>query len=339
MAITSPLSEEDLAAAAGERLFRFLGEGVVGMVVGMVAGDREVIVGRGPVSPDGVFDLGSITKLFTALVLADMASCGEVGLDDPVERFLPAGVRAPRRQGRDITLVDLATHTSGLPRLPRNILIRATLHGSDPYRGYTVDDLHRGLAATRLRRAPGSAYHYSNFGFAVLGHALACAAGDTFERLVLDRVCRPLGLSETMFEISADVAPHRETGHAGPGRPVPDWDLAAFTPAGGLRSTAPDLVRFLGANLDPGHSDLAVPLEDVHRSRRPIGANEEMGLGWHIRHDGATAVAWHNGGTGGFGGFVAMAREKGVALAVLYNSPPSPAVDAAALGLLSDMFG
>ncbi len=115
MATTAALSEEDLAAAAGERLFRFLGEGVVGMVVGMVSGNREVIVGRGSVSPDVVFDVGSITKLFTALVLADMASRGEAGLDDPVERFLPAGVRAPRRQGRDITLLDLATTRRACP--------------------------------------------------------------------------------------------------------------------------------------------------------------------------------------------------------------------------------
>ncbi|MBW3610760.1 MAG: serine hydrolase [Actinobacteria bacterium] len=135
------------------------------------------------------------------------------------------------------------------------------------------------------------------------------------------------------------MAPHRETSHAGPGRPVPDWDLAAFTPAGGLRSTAPDLVRFLGANLDPGTSDLAVPLEDVHRPRRSIGAHEDVGLGWHLREEGASTIAWHNGGTGGFGGFLAMLREHGAGVVVLYNSPPSPAVDAAGFGLLCDMFG
>ena len=324
---------------AGERLLRFVGDGVEGMVAGMVTGDRELIVSRGPVSSDGVFDIGSITKVFTGVVLADMAFRGEVALEDPVKRFLPEGVRAPRWQDREITLLDLATHTSGLPRLPRNLLVRATLHGSDPYRGYTVKELHRGLAATRLRRAPGSSYRYSNLGFAVLGHALAFAAGDTYEQLVVDRVCRPLGLDETMFEMNADVASRRETGHAGGGQPVPDWDLAAFAPAGGLRSTVADMVRFLQANRDPGSTSLAVALEDAQRPRRLIGVSEQIGLGWHLREEGTATVAWRNGGTGGFGGFVAMARARGTGVAVLYNSPPSPAVDAAAFELLCDMSG
>ena len=334
-----PLSEEQLATAAAERLLRFVGDGVVGMVVSVVTGDRELIVSRGPVSRDGVFDIGSITKVFTALVLADMVSRDEVGLDDPLERFLPPSTQAPRWQDREITLLDLATHTSGLPRLPRNLLLRATLHGSNPYRGYTVTDLHRGLAATRLRRAPGSSYRYSNFGFAVLGHALAFAAGVTYEQLVVDRVCGPLGLGETMLEMNADVASRRESGHAGAGQPVPDWDLAAFAPAGGLRSTVVDMVRFLRASLEPKPTNLAVALEDAQRPRRPIGASEQIGLGWHLREKGGATVAWHNGGTGGFGGFVATVRERGAGLAILYNSPPSPAVDAAAFGLLSDMSG
>ncbi len=332
-----PLTDEDLASLATERLFRFVGDAVVGMVVGLVRGDQELIVSRGPVSPDGVFDVGSITKLFTALLLADMASRGEVGLDDPVEQFLPAGVRAPKWRGKGITLLDLATHTSGLPRLPRNLLLRATLHGSDPYRGYAVEDLQRGLAAVRLRRAPGSAYRYSNFGFAVLGHALASAAGASYEELVVDRVCRKLGLGETMFEVSADVGRRRETGHAGRRRPVRDWDLAAFAPAGGLRSTVGDMVRFLQANVDPARTEMPAALADAQRPRRPIGANEEIGLAWHLRRDDGTTVAWHNGGTGGFGGFVATARRPGTGVAVLYNSAPSSAVDAAAFGLLSDL--
>lgn len=333
------MSEEQLATAASERLLRFVGDGVVGMVVGMVTEDRELIVSRGPVSRDGVFDVGSITKLFTALLLADMVSQGEVGLDDPLERFLPAGVRAPRWQGRHITLVDLATHTSALPPLPRNLVVRAALHRSDPYRRYTVPKLHRGLAASRLRRAPGTGYRYSNFGFAVLGHALALAAGSTYQGLVIDRVCRPLGLGETMFEIRADVASRRETGHAGAGRPVRDWELAAFAPTGGLRSTVADMVRFLRANLDPGGTNLAVALEEAQLPRRSIGAHEDVGLGWHLREEGATTIAWHNGGTAGFGAFVAMLRDQGAGVAVLYNSPASPAVDAAVFELLSDMLG
>lgn len=334
-----PMGDEDLATFAGEGLLRLVGDGVVGMVVGLVAGDRDVIVSRGPVSPDGVFDIGSITKPFTALLLAEMASRGEVDLEDPVARFLPAGFRTPRWDGREVTLLDLATHTSGLPRLPRNLLARAMLHGSDPYRGYTETDLFRGLAATRLRREPGSIHRYSNFGFAVLGQALAAAAGDTYGQLVVDRVCRPLELRETMVELPPDLARRREKGHGPSGRPVPDWDLAAFAGAGALRSTVADMVRFLRANLAPEKTSLAVALEDAQRPRRRIRAGEEIGLGWHLRDESDTTVAWHNGGTGGFGGFVALARESGTAVAVLYNSPSSPAVDVAAFELLRRISG
>jgi len=322
---------------AAERVLRCASDTVAGMVVGLVAGEQDVILSRGQVSPDGVFDVGSITKVFTALLLADMACRGEVGLDEPVQRFVPQGVRAPRWQDRDITLLDLATHTSGLPRLPRNLVVRATLHAADPYRGYNLDDLHRGLASTWLWRPPGSGYRYSNFGFAVLGHALALAAGESYDQLVLDRVCRPLGLGETMFDLTPDARSRRETGHGRRGHPVPDWDLAAFTPAGGLRSTISDMVRFLRVNLNPGRSDLAAALEDAQRPRRPIGGTQQIGLAWHLRDDGGSTVAWHNGGTGGFGGFVAIARERQTAVAILYNSPTSPAVDAAAFRLLSDI--
>jgi CubicO group peptidase (beta-lactamase class C family) len=218
-------------------------------------------------------------------------------------------------------------------------LLPAVLHGSDPYRGYTVEDLHHGLAATRLRRAPGSGYQYSNFGFAVLGHALASAAGNDYEQIVVDRVCRTLGLGETMFEMSDHMAPRRERGHGRRRRPVRDWNLAAFAPAGGLRSTVADMVRFLEAHLDAGRTDMAGALENALRPHRPIGGNEEIGLAWHLRHDAGTTVAWHNGGTGGFGAFVAMAEGRGTGVAVLYNSAPSPPVDAAALALLSDISG
>ena len=333
------MGDEDLRGPADEWLMGIVGQRVVGMVVGMVIAERELVVSRGPVAPDGVFDIGSITKVFTALLLADMARRGQVDLEDPLSRSLPGCVPTPPRDGREITLLDLATHTSGLPPLPRNLRARAILHGADPYRGYDVDRLLRALAATRIRQPPGSSYRYSNFGFAVLGHALAAVAGVPYERLVVDRVCLPLGLNETMPQLSPALVARREKGHGGSGRAVPDWDVAAFGPAGSLRSTMPDMVRFLRVNLDPAPAPLAAALDDAQVPRRRISAEEEIGLAWHIRRHRGAAVTWHNGGTGGFGSFVAMIRERGTGVAVLYNSSPSPAVDEAAFRLLCHISG
>ena len=151
-----------------------------------------------PTPPDAhtIFEIGSLTKVFTATLLALLSEEGRLALDDPLQRYLPPGVELPVR-GRPITLADLATHTSGLPRLPHRFFLRSLRHRRNPYAWFTVDDLHAGLPSTRLRREPGGRSRYSNLGYGLLGHALAACAGSSYEQLVQERICRPLALADT----------------------------------------------------------------------------------------------------------------------------------------------
>ncbi len=206
-----------------------------------VVRDQDTAAGGfGGAGPRTIFQIGSVTKVFTALLLADMAERGEVHLSDPAASYLPGPA------GDGPTLADLATHTSGLPRLPRGLLRSALLHPRDPYARYPPARLVRDAGRALRAGSPGSHYAYSNFGFGLLGYLLGQAAGTPYETLVTRRICVPLGLSDTTF--AAPGPPRAARGHRR-ARPVPDWRLGALAGAGGLYSTAADLARFLRACL------------------------------------------------------------------------------------------
>lgn len=162
----------------------------VGLVVGVLEGGEgrclaygETVLGSGKApDEDTVYEIGSITKVFTALLLADAVERGAVSLDDPVQKYLPAGVILPVK-GAPITLAHLASHTSGLPRLPPNL---KPADDANPYADYSVDDLYASLRALRLESAPGR-YEYSNYGAGLLGHVLALQAGRPYEELLVER--------------------------------------------------------------------------------------------------------------------------------------------------------
>ena len=145
-----------------------------------------------PLDGNTLFEIGSITKVFTASLLAEMAARGEVGLDDPVAKYLPPSVRVPSRNGKQITLLDLSTQTSGLPRMPTNFSPKDELN---PYADYSVDQLYAFLSGYELTRDIGSQYEYSNLGVGLLGHALALRAGKSYEALLVERILRPLGIT------------------------------------------------------------------------------------------------------------------------------------------------
>ena len=220
----------------------------VGIVVGVRRGGETTIVGRGRVADDRtrapdertIFEIGSITKVFTATLLADMAREGLVALDDPVQRHLPDGVVIPVR-GRPITLADLATHTSGFPRLPEGLLRRALRDGANPYASFTVDDLQAAIPVTKPRREPGRKIKYSNYGVGLLGHVLALRAGTTYEELVAGRITGPLRMTDTSIAVPDDKLDRFAEGHSRRGKPVSNWDLPALAGAGALRSTVSDL--------------------------------------------------------------------------------------------------
>lgn len=300
----------------------------VGVVVGVRRGGEEHFIGRGrrsrdresPPGADTVFEIGSITKVFTATLLADMALDGLVSLDDPVRFHLPEDIRVPARRGREITLANLASHTSGLPRLPKGLRRKSLGEPRNPYASYTVSDLHAAVSAARVKR--GGRVSYSNFGAGLLGHTLALRAGKSYEDLVRERICLPLGLDDTSISIPEHRAVHFATGHNRRGKPVPHWDLPALAGAGALRSTAADMLRFLELQLEPGESRLgrAAGLTQVPRAR---GGRLSVGLGWLMLpspRSRSQRLIWHNGGTGGFFSFAGFVRESRTAIVVLTNS-------------------
>jgi CubicO group peptidase (beta-lactamase class C family) len=314
--------------------------GHVGVAVGVLRGEGTWMmgfgtVGRGGLSPpaaDTIFEIGSVTKVFTATLLAAMVEQGLVALDDPVQRYLPVGVDLPVR-GRPITLADLATHTAGLPRLPHGFLLRSLRHRRNPYAWFTVGDLYGGLPSTRLRREPGGRPRYSNLGYGLLGHVLALRAGRGYEQLVQERICGPLGLEDTGVSLPAAARGRFVLGHDRRGRPVPHWDLAVLAGAGGLRSTVANLLAFLRLQLGEGDPALAraAALTQATRSRhRAIS----VGLGWTglpllgAEHE----LLFQNGATGGFRSFAGFVPATATAVAVLANSARS--VDALGFRIL-----
>jgi D-alanyl-D-alanine-carboxypeptidase/D-alanyl-D-alanine-endopeptidase len=299
----------------------------VGMVVGVIEPQGRRIVAHGgadqhdprPLNGDTVFEIGSVTKVVTALLLADMVRRDEVALDDPVAKYLPAEVKVPTRAGRSITLLDLATHTSALPRLPDNFQPKDP---ANPYADYSVEQLYQFISSYQLTRDIGATFEYSNLGAGLLGHALARRAATDYETLVRSRVLVPLGMTSTAIALSPELQSRLTAGHDAQLRTVPNWDLPTLAGAGALRSTANDLLAFLAA-LGQAESPLASAMTATLTVRRPVGAGSDIALGWMVMTRGDDELIWHGGGTGGYRSFVGYLRKARVGVVVLSNTSTS----------------
>jgi CubicO group peptidase (beta-lactamase class C family) len=180
-----------------------------------------------------------------------------------VNRYLPPEGRLVCRGGDEVTLLHLATHTSGLPRLPPNLTWKK-LATDNPYSDYSAEDLYAGLANCRLKNRPGARTRYSNFGSGLLGHVLSRVGGADYERQLIDRVLLPLGMHDTAIRLSDEQQARLAPGHA-EGKPVRQWDFEVLAGAGALRSTMADMLRFLRANLDPESTPLRAAIELTHQ--------------------------------------------------------------------------
>ncbi|HEY6968170.1 MAG TPA: serine hydrolase [Candidatus Angelobacter sp.] len=305
----------------------------VGIVVGVVSPEGRRIVAYGqlekgdprPLNGDTLFEIGSTTKVFTSLLLADMVERGEVKLDDPVSKYLPPGVKVPERNGRTITLIDLATHTSGLPRMPSNF---APKDPGNPYADYSLDQLYQFLSGYQLTRDIGSQYAYSNLGAALLGNALARRAGTDYETLVRTRICDPLGMNSTRITLTPQMKTRLAVGHNASMKSVPNWDLPTFAGAGALRSDANDMLTFLAANLGLSKSSLSPAMAAMLKVRRPTGQpNLEIALAWHIFTAHGKEIIWHNGGTGGYRAWMGYDPKARVGVVALSNAETLLGVD------------
>lgn len=280
---------------------------VSGLVIGLYdVGKIEVYgFGSGPnnAPPDGatLFELGSVTKVYTSLLLADAVQRREVELDTPLAELLPPGVTVPIRDKVAITLKHLVLHSSGLPRLPPSLVAHSM--DPDPYAGYGEDQLYRDLIRTELEAAPGTQVAYSNFGAGLLGFALGRKLGGGYAKLVTERVLRPLELKDTFVAVPAALAARRAVGTNDDLAKAAPWTFDALAGAAALVSTARDQLRLIGAELDGAAGSgqglgRAMKLTQEPQFDRS-GDNE--GLGWMIDSAGRY---WQNGATGGFHAFV-----------------------------------
>jgi CubicO group peptidase (beta-lactamase class C family) len=304
----------------------------IGIVIGIIEPQGRRIVAYGstgdstphPVDGDTVFEIGSVTKVFTSLLLADMVERGELALSDPIAKFLPPGVTSPERGGRKITLFDLATHTSGLPRLPTNM---TPANRDNPYADYSVEQMYAFLSRYQLPRDIGAQYEYSNYGVGLLGHLLALAADEDYETLIRTRITEPLGMSDTRIALTPDMQSRLAVGHDQRRNPVPNWDLPTLAGAGALRSTANDMLSFLALHLGYTASELSPAAAAMLAERRAAGAAGEIALGWHIQRGSEREHIWHNGGTGGYRSFIGYDPVTRVGVVALTNVSTTIGVD------------
>jgi CubicO group peptidase (beta-lactamase class C family) len=299
----------------------------IGIVVGVVDsnGARVVAFGArargdsGWLDGNTVFEIGSVTKEITALLLVDMAHRGEVALNDPVSAYLPRTITVPERNGR-ITLADLALHRSGLPRMPSNFAPRDV---TNPYADYSVEQLYEFLSSYQLQRDVGSRYEYSNLGYGLLGHALALRAGSSYETIVTERVLVPLCMTSTSITLTPALRSRLAVGHAiRSDQPVPtsNWDIPTLAGAGALRSTANDMLRYLAATTGLVNTPLAASLAEQLSIRHPSDtAAFDVAYGWRIQTRHGSTIIWHGGSTGGYRAWIGFDPATRSGVVVLAN--------------------
>jgi len=301
-----------------------------GMVVGLVdeSGSRVYCAGKldngtdKEVDGDTVFEIGSITKTFTALLLEDMVARGEMRLDDPVSKYLPDSVKLPSRDGQEITLRNLAAQESGLPHDASNIPAR-TRSTENSFENYSAEDLYSFLSGYTLAVQPGRQFGYSNVGMALLGHAITRAAKTDYESLIVNRICRPLGMNCTSITLTEDLRSRLAIGHGESGEQSPSWQFKVYEGAGALRSTANDLLKYVGANLGKGPGDLSRLMEKTHAiCHSGPSTHGDTAMPWYDRDQSVQTgmqLLGHAGGTGGYHTFIGFDKEHGRGVVVLSN--------------------
>lgn len=284
------------------------------------AGRSDATDGR-PLDGDTVFEIASVTKIFTALLLADMVLRGDVALDDLAAKYLPSHVHVPDYEGRGITLRDLVTYTSGLPGWPANF---PPLDKAKPFPDYSIDQMYAALGDYKLPTAPGTHFRYTNFDFGLLGHVLSRCAGVRYEDLVVARICAPLGMDSTRITLTPSMRARRAPGHNAQLQTVEGWGhTSAFEAAGAFSSTANDLLKFLAAATGRAPSSLTPAFAALLRPRVPIKSidfpNMSVAAGWFVFADHGDELIWKNGDTLGYTSFMGYSAKSRQGIVLLAN--------------------
>ena len=300
----------------------------VALTIGVFEQGHHYIKGFGKFSdtddsvpaPGTIYEIGSITKVFTGIVLAELVNDKTVNLDAPIRLYLPQEVGNQLNPAvQSITLQQLATHTSGLPRLPESFLA-GIKDINNPYLDCTAQKMYAALAEITLLSEPGQSYEYSNFGMGLLGHLLSLKTCQPYEQLVREIICEPLGMTETAIHLTPQQQQCFTPGHSADGTQTSNWDFDVMAPCGAFRSTSQDLLKFLQANISTANTEMAAILG--RSQARYFDENEtlSMGLAWHISTlPNGQVLYLHNGGTGGYTSFIGFDKTKQTGLAILSN--------------------
>lgn len=315
---------------------------VDGLSVGYIEGKHQGIVhlgssNRAAKHPDDttLYEIGSVSKVFTGLMLADAVVRGEIDLNSAADVANAAGIRLPSRDGRSITWLDLSTHRSGLPRIPGNLPLTDL---TNPYRDYDSKMAAAFLNHYKLALRPGEKQQYSNFGASVLGYLVAQKAGKSYQQLLRERIANPLQMTDCTVDLSEDQTKRLATPHAKFGSATPPWTFADLPGAGGIHATMRDMLRFANAQLTPPAGKLGEAIELAWKQQRDADASDPaMGLNWMIAGDGQTR--WHNGQTGGSHSAIFINREFHCAVVVLCNTAVINGPDQLALRLVRKAAG
>lgn len=312
-----------------------------GVSVGVISDGHEFKYNYGETGkndrelPDAhtIYEIGSITKTFTATLLAGFVLSSRCRLDDPANDYLPSDIPLLEKEGRAVTLKMLANHTSGLPRIPSDLFMD---NGTpeDPYRAYDTTRLYHYLDTVKLRTVPGRQLSYSNLGFGLLGTLLARESGESWQALLDKYICEPLNMADTGPVLSRGQQQRFARGHDRNGQVTPHWHFSALAGCGAIRSSVHDMLKYLEAHVQP---DTAKILGKAIRFTEKVtysDHNDRIGLGWFLVND-LPGTYWHNGGTGGFSTFCAYNPEKKIAVVILSNSAVS--VDAAGIKLIHEL--
>jgi D-alanyl-D-alanine-carboxypeptidase/D-alanyl-D-alanine-endopeptidase len=303
-----------------------------GIVIGMIEpSGRKRIVAYGdpgpaklPLDSNSVFEIGSISKVFTSTLLSELVAEGVVRLDDPVQKYLPSSVRIPTRNGKQITLAMLSEQNSGLPRMPDNF---TPADANNPYADYTVQQMYDFLSKYELPRDPGASFEYSNLGVGLLGHVLSLATKKPYEQLVTERIFVPLNMTHSAIALSPWMQTHLALGHDEKGNVTANWDIPTLAGAGAIRSTMADMLKFAEANLHPERGAIQQAMAFAQADRAAAGPAMRIGLNWITTVAGADTIVWHNGGTGGYRTFIGLMPTKKKAVVILTNSGGAGADD------------
>jgi len=303
-------------------LQQYIEEGTgVGAAVGYIENDNiqyyvygeKSIDGKELVDQETIFEIGSITKVFTTIALMEMIKEGKINLNDPIQKYLP-GVKVPQKNEKQITIWHLATHTSELPRMPNNFNPQNL---DNPFADYSVEKLYEFLNSYTLTKDPGQELEYSNLGMGLLGHILSLVEHTSYDELIKTKICIPLSMNNTSQHLTPNMQRHLVYGYSMMEK-VSNWDLDALAGAGALRSNVEDMTSFLAANM--GMID--TPLyESIKASQiEQCSLSHKQCFGWIKTQKNDTTIIWHNGGTGGYRSFIGFDLKNKKGVVILSNS-------------------